>query len=477
MATPPSAPTSTRPTRRGRGAAGRAAATPALGEATADARTVGDTTRDADATVQVGATTLAAGAAPVNAEAPSRLEAWRERLEAWWTVARRIIRLITRTVRPLGWVLLFATVLLWILALSLGWQEMVIAAVILTAIIVLSIPFLFGGTAYDVDLDLTRTHVVVGERAIGGLTLANGTSRSILPSRVVLPVGSGRGEFDVPRLAPEAVHEELFAIPTTARGVLAVGPVSVLRGDPLGLFERSSDRRQAVDLYVHPRTVPLEGLSLGRLRDLEGLPSSDLASDDVSFHALREYQPGDDLRHVHWKSTARVGELMMRQYEETRRSHFVLGLSTYAGDYADADEFELAISAAGSIGLRALRDSRMLEARTQRGPLRTQGSRRLLDNLSALDYSRQRDGGIVALAGTIAINSHGIAIVVLFCGSGADSAELKLACSRLPQGVRALAVVADRSVEVPLLRRVGDADVISISALDQLAPAMRKVLS
>jgi len=331
--------------------------------------------------------------------------------------------------------------------------------------------------SYDVDLDLTRTHVVVGERAIGGLTLVNGTSRPILPSRVVLPVGSGRGEFDVPRLAPQAAHEELFAIPTTARGVLAVGPVSVLRGDPLGLFERSSDRRQAVDLYVHPRTVPLEGLSLGRLRDLEGLPSTQLASDDVSFHALREYQPGDDLRHVHWKSTARVGNLMMRQYEETRRSHFVLGLSTYAGDYADADEFELAISAAGSIGLRALRDSRMLEARTQRGPLRTQGPRRLLDNLSVLEHSRQRDGGVVALAGTIAINSHGIAIVVLFCGSGADSAELKLACSRLPLGVRVLAVVADRSAEVPLLRRVGDADVISISALDQLAPAMRKVLS
>ncbi len=477
MATPPAAPTPTRRTRRGRGAAGGDAVAESTAGTTADTRTVGDTTRDADATLRVGTTTLSADAAPVNAEAPSRLVVWRERLESWWAVARRGIRLVTRTIRPLGWVLLFATVLLWVVALSFGWQEMVIAAVILTAIVVISVPFLFGGTAYDVDLDLTRTHVVVGERAIGGLTLVNGTSRPILPSRVVLPVGSGRGEFDVPRLAPGAAHEELFAIPTTARGVLAVGPVSVLRGDPLGLFERSSDRRQAVDLYVHPRTVPLEGLSLGRLRDLEGLPSTQLAPDDVSFHALREYQPGDDLRHVHWKSTARVGNLMMRQYEETRRSHFVLGLSTYAGDYADSDEFELAISAAGSIGLRALRDSRMLEARTQRGPLRTQGPRRLLDNLSALEHSRQRDGGVVALAGTIAMNSHGIAIVVLFCGSGADPAELKLACSRLPQGVRVLAVVADRSAEVPVLRRVGDADVISISALDQLAPAMRKVLS
>ncbi|GLJ80511.1 DUF58 domain-containing protein [Microbacterium imperiale] len=471
MATPPAAPTPARRAHRGR----RDGVDGSGGEV--ETGTVGSTTRDADATVRVGVTTPAADAAPVNAETPSRLVLLRERLEAWWAIARRRIDAVTRTIRPLGWVMLTATVLLWVVAVSFGWQEMIIAAVILTAIIVISVPFLFGGTAYDVDLDLTRTHVVVGERAIGGLTLVNGTARSILPSRVVLPVGSGRGEFDVPRLAPQAMHEELFAIPTTARGVLAVGPVSVLRGDPLGLFERSSDRRQAVDLYVHPRTTPLEGLSLGRLRDLEGLPSSQLARDDVSFHALREYQPGDDLRHVHWKSTARVGDLMMRQYEETRRSHFVLGLSTYAGDYSDPDEFELAISAAGSIGLRALRDSRMLEARTQRGPLRTQGPRRLLDNLSALEHSRQRDGGIVALAGTIAANSHDVAIVVLFCGSGVDSAELKLACSRLPQGVRALAVVADSAVESPLLRRVGDADVVSISALDQLPPAIRKVLS
>ncbi|QLD11699.1 DUF58 domain-containing protein [Microbacterium oleivorans] len=478
MTTPPPASTSTRRGRRGRGAgAGDSAGTTSGAAVEADAATLGATTRDADATVRVGTTTLAADAAPVNAEAPSRIVVLRERAEAWWAIALRYIRAVTRTIRPLGWVLLAATVVLWVVALRFGWQEMTIAAVILTTIIVISIPFLFGGTAYDVDLDLTRTHVIVGERAIGGLTLVNATSRSILPSRVVLPVGSGRGEFDVPRLSPKGVHEELFAIPTTARGVLAVGPVSVLRGDPLGLFERSNDRRNAVDLYVHPRTTPLEGLSLGRLRDLEGLPSTQLALDDVSFHALREYQPGDDLRHVHWKSTARVGDLMIRQYEETRRSHFVLGLSTFAGDYADPEEFELAISAAGSIGLRALRDSRMLEARTQRGPLRTQGPRRMLDNLSQLEYSRQRDGGIVALAGTIAANAHDIAIIVLFCGSGTDSSELKLACSRLPQGVRVLAIVADTSIEVPLLRRVGDADVISLSALDQLAPAMRKVLS
>lgn len=417
-------------------------------------------------------------AAPlVTAQQATRWQQLREDAGELALRAGRRARAIAAVVRPVGWVILGSAVLLWVVATTLGWEEVMIAAAVLTAVLLISLLFLFGRTTYDVELDLTRSHVVVGERAVGALTLTNSTSRAILPSQVVLPVGSGRGIFQVPRLAPNAAHEELFAIPTSARGVLAVGPVSVLRGDPLGLFERTHDRRQAVDLYVHPRTTSLEGLSLGHLRDLEGLPSQHLARDDVSFHALREYQPGDDLRHVHWKSTARVGSVMVRQYEETRRSHFVVGLSTHPEEYRTPDEFELAISVAGSIGLRALRDSRTLDARVQKGPLRSQSGRRFLDELSALEHSRPREGGIVALAGAIAAHAPQAAVVVLVTGSTSDTADLRLACSRIPFGVRVLAVVADTRVDAPALRRIGDADVLTLGALDQLGGAVRKVLS
>lgn len=413
----------------------------------------------------------------VTAAPPTRLEQWRERAETVLGVAWRGIRRVTDVIRPLGWIVLALIVVLWLVALTLGWKEVMVAAAVATAIAALSTAFLFGRTTYDIHLDLTRTHVVVGERAVGALRLQNASTRAMLPSSVVLPVGSGRGIFQVPRLAAGDTHEELFAIPTTARGVLTVGPVSVLRGDPLGLFERTHDRRQAALLYVHPRTLSLDGLSLGHLRDLEGLPSQQLARDDVSFHALREYQPGDDLRHVHWKSTARVGSVMVRQYEETRRSHFIVGLSADAGEYRTPDEFELAISVAGSIGLRAIRDSRVLEARTQHGALRALTGRRFLDGLSALDHSRPRQGGIVALAGSVAVHAPQAAVAVLVTGAKADAADLRVACTRLPFGVRVLAVVADSSVESPVLRRIGDADVVTIGALDQLPSAVRKVLS
>ncbi|MEW1835181.1 DUF58 domain-containing protein [Microbacterium sp. NPDC079995] len=407
----------------------------------------------------------------------TRGEKLREDAGVWARRAAHRAAVVAEVVQVTGWVVMAGAVILWITAFTLGWQEAFVAAVVATVLVLLCVVFLFGRTAYEVDLDLTRTRVVVGERAVGALSLANRTSRSLLPSEVVLPVGSGRGLFQVPRLAPGAEHEELFAIPTTARGVLAVGPVSVLRGDPLGLFERTHDRRQAVDLFVHPRTLPLEGLSLGQMRDLEGLPDQHLARDDVSFHALRDYQPGDDLRHVHWKSTARTGTLMVREYEQTRRSHFVVALSTHPGEYRDPEEFETAISVAGSIGLRALRDSRTLDVRTSAGKIRAETGRRYLDSLSALEPSKPREGGIVALAGILAAHSPDAAVAVLICGSTVDAGQLRLACSRVPFGVRTLAIIADGRLEAPVLRRVGDADVVALGELDQLPNAIRKVLS
>lgn len=387
------------------------------------------------------------------------------------------LRLIAQAVRPLAWVLMGLAVGFWILGQVAGWAEFTITALVIAIVVALCALFLIGRTAYDVSLDLARTRVVVGERAIGALKLANLGTRAILPSRVVLPVGSGRGEFGIQRLAPGAEAEELFAIPTQKRGVVKVGPVSVVRGDPLGLFERARRSDDPVDLFVHPRTILFDGQSLGFLRDLEGMPASDLSRDDVSFHALLEYQPGDDLRHVHWKSTARTGTMMVRQYEETRRSHFVIGLSRSTGDYARDEDFELAISAAGSIGLRALRDSQRVDMRVQGRELPSSTGKQLLDSLSAVENAKPREGGIAELAGVLAASMPLASIVVLVCGSKVRTEDLRLACARLPFGARVLAIVTDSTLSSPELRRIGDADVVTIGALEQIPLALQKVLA
>ncbi|WP_245570327.1 DUF58 domain-containing protein [Microbacterium luticocti] len=409
-------------------------------------------------------------------DAPAGLSPWREAVVRVGRASGAGIRRAAGTVRPVTWALIVTTAALWVLGTVLGWWELTVAAVVLSVILVACALLLIGRTAYDVGLDLTRTRVVVGERAVGALMLANPGTRAILPSRVVLPVGAGRGVFAVARLAPGESVEELFAIPTSRRGVLPVGPVSVVRGDPLGLFERVHRRDDPVDLYVHPRTVAFDGQTLGFLRDLEGLPATDLSPDDVSFHALREYQPGDDLRHVHWRSTARTGALMVRQYEETRRSHFVIGLSGAAGDYRTDAEFELAISVAGSIGLRALRDSRRVDVHVPGRTLPSGTGKRFLDALAALEHTRPRDGRLEALAGQVAAAVALASIVVLVCGSTVDASRLRLACSRLPYGARVLAVRAEPGA-APAMRRIGEASVVTVGALDELPAALRKVLA
>lgn len=402
---------------------------------------------------------------------------WRDVAALLGARALRRLQLIASAVRPLGWTLIGLTVLFWAVGAVWGWRELIVAAWMLGIVLLICAVFLIGRTTYDVTLDLARTRVVVGERAIGALTLANRSTRAILPSRVVLPVGTGRGDFSIQRLAAGEEAEELFTIHTQRRGVVQVGPVSIVRGDPLGVFERAHRRDEPVDLYVHPKTVLFGGQSLGFLRDLEGLPAADLSRDDVSFHALLEYQPGDDLRHVHWRSTARTGVMMVRQFEETRRSHFVIGLSRSRADYRTDDEFELAISAAGSIGLRALRDSQRVDVRVQGRELPASTGKRLLDSLALVEQSKPREGGIADLAGVLAATMPLASIVVLVCGSSVRAEDLRQACARMPFGARALAVVVESGREQPALRRIGEADVVTIGALDQLPLALQKVLA
>ncbi len=381
-----------------------------------------------------------------------------------------------RTLRPLGWLLLSCSVGVGIAATLLGWAEFATAALVAGLVMIQSALFLIGRTAYDIRIALNRTRVVAGERAYGSLTVTNPTTRSLAPARLMLPVGSGWGSFDVPRMPAGETRDDLFSIPTAARGALAVGPVSVLRGDPLGLFERISHRDDAHTLYVHPLTVPLVGLSLGRVRDLEGLATPDLSRDDVSFHALREYTPGDDLRHVHWRSTARAGEVLVRQYEETRRSRFVVGLSTHPDDYSDPDEFELAVSIAASFGMHALADSRDLAVLMQGRVVTDTGEGRLLDEFSLVSFSSAGGTGIHALGVRIAPHAHQAALVILVCGAQASAAALHAACGRLPAGGRTLVVVADPESE-SVRRRVGTADVLHVPRLEELPRAVRRVLS
>ena len=296
---------------------------------------------------------------------------------------------VTRVVSTAGWLVLGGSVLALAVAWGFGWIEFAFLGFTLLAALLVSIVFVFGRMHYRVDVELQPARVVAGERALGRLLVENAGAQVSTPSRLELPVGAGLAEFVVPALPPGGEHEELFAVPTNRRAVIVAGPAVSVRGDQLGLLRRTVRWTDPVELFVHPVTARLKPSAAGLVRDLEGEVTKTITNNDISFHALRAYEPGDALRNVHWRTSARTGQLMVRQYEETRRSQLILVQSTEREHYASDDEFELAVSVLASIGVQVIRDATRLAVVTEGLALRTATPSALLDDTSRIEASRR----------------------------------------------------------------------------------------
>ena len=281
-------------------------------------------------------------------------------------------------------------------------------------------------------------------------------------------MGAATAVFHLPRMKPGQVHEDLFTIPTARRAVIVVGPVRSVRADPLHLLRRQVLWTEPEDLFVHPKTTALAGSAAGFIRDLEGMPTTDLSSADVSFHALRDYVPGDDRRHIHWKTTARTNKLMVRQFEETRRAHLAISLSINTDEYASDDEFELAISAAASIGRQAIREQRDLDVLTQRGPLRCETGRNMLDDMTRIVGAPQRKTA-VDLARSLADTVPNASVVFLVVGSNRSRPP---SCAPPPSPCRPASAASPSGSSAgaaPARANIGDLTVLTLGDLQDLA--------
>ena len=372
-----------------------------------------------------------------------------------------------------GWAVLAVVVVAWWAGRRYGWAELTVLSGLTGFVLLGAIASAVGRSRYTVSLEMAQRRVVVGERAVGRVEVRNASRRALLPAEIELPVGAGLAAFPLPRLAAGAVHDDIFAVPTQRRCVIVVGPVRSVRGDALGLVRRVVRWTDPIELFVHPHTVPLNGAAAGFLKDLEGRPTRDLSASDVSFHALREYVMGDDRRHVHWKSTARTGQLMVKQYEETRRSHLAVALSSNPADYSEPDEFELAVSVAGSLGLQALREEKDVTIVLQSGALRGGSAGRLLDDLTRVSLGPGRDD-IVTLAKNVGSGVQGASVIVLLFGGGVTPAQMRQATIRLPLEVRVIAVRCVPGADLQR-RRIADLTVLTIGDLADLPKAMRSV--
>jgi len=205
--------------------------------------------------------------------------------------------------------------------------------------------------------------VAAGETASVVLRLENlsrvPTGVLLLEDRLPYSLG-GRPRFVVGRIESLGVREVRYPVRSDVRGRYTVGPLALRFADLFGLVELTRSFTSTDSLIVTPPVVSLSPVQLGG--DWAGggeshsRSISTMGDDDVT---TREYRYGDDLRRVHWRSTARYGELMVRREEQPWQNRSVLFLDTRAiahrGEGPGAS-FEWAVAAAASIGSHLSRE-------------------------------------------------------------------------------------------------------------------------
>lgn len=384
-----------------------------------------------------------------------------------------VVRPVVGIVTPLGWILLGLALATGLAGALLGWPEFSYLAVTLLAALLVAFVFLVGRARFRIEVELRPRRVVAGERAYGRLLVTNAGSRRSSPSRLELPVGQGVAEFGIPPLPPGAEHEELFAVPTAKRAVIVAGPARSVRGDALGLVRRTVRWSDPVELFVHPPTVRLRPSAAGLVRDLEGEVTKAITNNDLAFHALRPYEPGDDRRYVHWRTTARTGRLMVRQFNETRRSQLVLLHHAEETGYASEHEFELGVSVLASVAQQVLRDGTKLRIASGHGELRTATPITMLDDSSRIDPART--GATVrefARDATKRMPPPSVLLVVV--GSRTPIGDLRAVDTLFGSDTRTIGLRVEAGADARLAP-VGGVTVATIGALADLPKLMGKL--
>lgn len=244
--------------------------------------------------------------------------------------------------------MLVASIALYAVGWALGWPVLIAVAVAGLLALALGTLWLVRRPDLTVDRRLDQVRVARGDDVTVRLTLDNRsrwTSPRLLADDTV---GRQRIAVSIPRLRPHQRDTVTVTFPAARRGVFTVGPLRLVSSDPFGLLRRERPHGATDTLWVHPVVQPLALMPTERSPSLEGPMADTAPSGSITFHALREYVLGDDLRKIHWRSTARLGTLMVREHVDTSQPATTVVLDTNRTAH-DPDGFEHAVDVAASV--------------------------------------------------------------------------------------------------------------------------------
>lgn len=302
--------------------------------------------------------------------------------------------------------------------------------------------------------EITPPRVQVDSPATVSLVLEN---RGRVPTGVMLLEDSlpyvlgSRPRFVLDQLRPRWRRDMSYPVRSEVRGRYTVGPLTVRLSDPFGFVELTRAFSTETSLVVTPVVVPLPPVRLSG--DWSGTGDNRpraFAAAGTEDITVREYRLGDDLRRIHWRSSARTDEIMVRREEQPYQSRATLVLDTRSSAHrgtGPASSFEHAVSAAASIGahlggagftVRMLTADMNASAATwhDRGVGGLAETQQLLDTLAVITPSRRT----TFAAASVDRSSTGLVVAVVGALSSVDLTAL----TTLRAGAtRALAIVLD----------------------------------
>lgn len=263
--------------------------------------------------------------------------------------------------------MLVAAVVLFAAGLLLGLPLLRALAGFAAGALVVAIVPILGRQRPSIDRVVYPDRVQRGETATAELVVSN-TSRVRQPAFVAVDrLGAESREVAVRQLPAGGVARYRYELPTSQRGRVTIGPLTVERSDLLGLASTRSELGQPGELRVYPRRHPVRLSVAGRSRfHHDGDPPPRPGRGSIDLRSLREYVVGDELRHLHWKATARTGQLMVREYVDPAQPWCVVLLDTRATALARA-AFEQAVEVAASIVWAACAEDRPVRLCTTEG--------------------------------------------------------------------------------------------------------------
>lgn len=217
---------------------------------------------------------------------------------------------------------------------------------------------LFVGESVDVRLTIENRKIVpvpwleLREQLPRGMEVDGSTQASTAPGARTLLRSTSLGSND--RLTWP------LSLRALARGYYRVGPTRLKSGDLFGLYEREEETGRPADgIIVYPRTYPLPDLGLDSARPFGDRRGGNPIFEDPSrVVGVRDYQPGDPLRRIDWKSTARAQRLQARLYEPSRSFSVVIALNipTFEQTWQGSDPvlLERGVSVAASLARAAV---------------------------------------------------------------------------------------------------------------------------